>query len=149
MGVVCSSAPTCKEYNVMAAGVACFVQTCDQVITGRQFQYDRSIEIIQEEEYLEDVDFDDIKRYDLLKKIGNPTFNIPRSSQYSNWASAENNHKTQKYHGKYQQKWQKKIQGQNTRGPSAVNHFSPTKKHQKMFGAASPSAPQAPPGLQR
>ena len=36
-------------------------QTCDQTITGRNFNYARALEIIQEEEYLEESDFDDIR----------------------------------------------------------------------------------------
>ena len=30
-------------------------------ISGRKFGYDRSLEIVQDEEYLEDVDFDEIR----------------------------------------------------------------------------------------
>ena len=56
------------------------------IILGRNFEYDRALEIIQEEEYLEDVDFDDIKRYDtsyLYKKMSEiiPDFNIPKDKQ--------------------------------------------------------------------
>ena len=39
-------------------------------ITGRNFEYDEALEIIQFEEYSEDIDFDEIKRYDIHKKIG-------------------------------------------------------------------------------
>ena len=39
-------------------------------ITGRNFEYDEALEIIQFEEYSEDIDFDEIKRYDIQKKIG-------------------------------------------------------------------------------
>merc|ERR1712223_175282 len=63
--------------------------------------YDRSLEIIQEEEYLDDIDFDDIKRYDvsyLHKRSLN--FDIPKSSQYSVWAPAEGN-ENQQYNGMY------------------------------------------------
>ena len=59
------------------------------------------MEIIQEEEYLDDIDFDDIKRYDvsyLYKRSLN--FDIPKSSQYSVWAPAEGN-KNEQYNGKY------------------------------------------------
>ena len=54
---------------------------------GRQFGYDRALEIVQDEQYLEDVDFDEIRRYDILKKIGefNPNFNIPESRQKIQW----------------------------------------------------------------
>ena len=49
-------------------------------ISGRQFAYDRALEIIQDEQYLEDLDFDKIRGYanvDILKKIGkfNPNSN--------------------------------------------------------------------------
>ena len=74
------------------------------MILGRQFQYDRALEIIQEEEYLEDADFDDIKRYYILKKIGNinPNFNVPKSQQNSNWMSSHRDaHRNIKYSGKY------------------------------------------------
>jgi len=90
----------------MSAGAACFVQTCDQVISGRQFNYDRALEIVQEEEYLEDSDFDDIKRYDILKKIGdfNPDFNIPKSRQHNNWLPVQDQqsgHQNYTYNGKF------------------------------------------------
>ena len=36
-------------------------RTCDQQITGRNLEYNRALEIIQNEEYLDDSDFDEIK----------------------------------------------------------------------------------------
>ena len=38
---------------------------------------------MQDEEYLDDIDFDEIRRYDILKKIGefNPNMNIPKNHQ--------------------------------------------------------------------
>jgi len=48
---------------------ACFEQTCDQTITGRQFEYEEALSIIQEERYLEDADIDDIRRNDLFRKL--------------------------------------------------------------------------------
>ena len=38
---------------------------------------------MQDEEYLEDVDFDEIRRYDILKKLGefDPNVNVPRNHQ--------------------------------------------------------------------
>ena len=58
-----------------------------KLFIGRQFGYDRALEIVQDEQYLEDVDFDEIRRYDILKKIGefNPNFNIPESRQKIQW----------------------------------------------------------------
>ncbi len=41
---------------------ACYVQTCDQTITGRQLGYTRALEIVQNEEYLEAADTDLIRR---------------------------------------------------------------------------------------
>ena len=54
---------------------------------GRQFGFDRALEVVQDEQYLDDVDFDEIRRYDILKKIGefNPNFNIPESHQKIQW----------------------------------------------------------------
>ena len=58
---------------------------------GRNFDYDSALTIVQDEEYLEDVDFDDIRRlrrsdvdyYEIYKKIGSfdQNFNVPKSEQ--------------------------------------------------------------------
>ena len=40
-------------------------------IIGRNFEYDEALKIVQFEEYTEDIDFDEIKRYDIQKRIGN------------------------------------------------------------------------------
>ena len=47
------------------------------IITGRQFSYDRALQIVQDETYLENSDFDDIR------KIGrfDPNMNIPEIRQ--------------------------------------------------------------------
>ena len=37
------------------------VQTCDQAIIFRNFDYSRALEIVQDEEYLDDVNFDEIR----------------------------------------------------------------------------------------
>ena len=37
------------------------VQTCDQAITFRNFDYARVLEVVQDQEYLDDVDFDEIR----------------------------------------------------------------------------------------
>ena len=68
------------------------------LILGRQFQYDRALEIIQDEEYLEDADFDDVRRNDILKKMGNfnPNFNIPSKRQHR-----IDKDRNKKYRGKY------------------------------------------------
>ena len=40
-------------------------------ILGRNFEYDEALKIIQFEEYTEDIDFDEIKRYDVQKRAVN------------------------------------------------------------------------------
>ena len=74
------------------------------MILGRQFQYDRALEIIQDEEYLEDADFDDVRRNDILKKMGkvDPNFNIPKKHQQKILAPSHGD-QNQKYLGKYAQ----------------------------------------------
>jgi len=42
-------------------------QTCDRTVTGRNFDYASALSVIQEEDYLEDEDFDDIR---LIRKQG-------------------------------------------------------------------------------
>ena len=37
---------------------------------GRNFEYDEALKIVQFEEYTEDIDFDEIKRYDVQKRSG-------------------------------------------------------------------------------
>ena len=51
--------------------------------TGRGFRYGRSLEIIQDQEYLRDIEFDEIRRYDILEKIGefDRNVNIPKNRQ--------------------------------------------------------------------
>ena len=39
-------------------------------IIGRNFEYDEALKIVQFEEYTEDINFDDIKRHDVQKRIG-------------------------------------------------------------------------------
>ncbi len=41
----------------------CYVQTCDQTITGRNLLYSRALEIVQDEEYLTAADLDIIRRH--------------------------------------------------------------------------------------
>ena len=43
---------------------------------GRNQQYDRALEIVENEEYLQDLNFDEIKRYDIQKRIGNRKINL-------------------------------------------------------------------------
>ena len=38
-------------------------------IVGRNFEYDEALKIIQFEEYTDDINFDEIKRYDVQKRI--------------------------------------------------------------------------------
>ena len=61
---------------------------------GRNFDYDSALTIIQEEEYLEDLDVDDIRRlrrrdinyFEIYKKIGSfdHDVNVPKSKQRIN-----------------------------------------------------------------
>ncbi len=46
----------------------CYVQTCDQTITGRQLAYNRALDIVQNEEYLEVADTDIIRRQFTVKE---------------------------------------------------------------------------------
>ena len=46
----------------------CYVQTCDQQITGRMLSYRRSLDIIQNEEYLQVADLDIIRRKFTVKE---------------------------------------------------------------------------------
>ena len=57
------------------------IQLIPMIITGRQFSYERALQIIQDETYLETSDFDEIR------KIGrfDPNMNIPRIRQ--RWTS--------------------------------------------------------------
>ena len=62
-------APTTSAAPAIALRQECFTRICDQTISGRQLVYDRALEIIQDEEYLNDVDFDEIKRQRLKRQI--------------------------------------------------------------------------------
>ena len=43
---------------------------------GRNQEYDRALEIVENEEYLQDLNFDEIKRYDVQKRIVNRKKNL-------------------------------------------------------------------------
>ena len=112
---------------------------------------------------MEDVDFDDIKRYDTsylqhrFSKI-NLDFNIPKESQYSKWAPAQNV-EDRKYSEKHFKDLQnvelktlddrKQIDVTNIGDTTNTKHLSKAKKNEKITGTAPPSPPKAPPGLQR
>ena len=59
------------------------INTFLKIVIGRQFGYDRALEIVQDEQYLEDSDFDEIKRLDIIKKTGefNPDLNLPEEQR--------------------------------------------------------------------
>ena len=86
---------------IQAAGYngACMViNTFLKIVIGRQFGYNRALEIVQDEQYLEDSDFDEIRRLDVIKKIGefNPDLNLPKQHQkgwLANLANVASNHK--------------------------------------------------------
>ena len=70
-------------------------------LLGRQFNYEDALTIMQDEEYLEDADFDDIKRYDIFQKIDNfdTNFKIHKKIQQINRTPKENHHNLEKnYH---------------------------------------------------
>ena len=60
-------------------------------IIGRNFEYDEALKIVQFEEYTEDINFDEIKRYDIHKRIGN-------------FDQESNTRKGRKHGGKYSNK---------------------------------------------
>ena len=62
-------APTASAAPTIALRQECFTRICDQTISGRQLVYTRALEIIQDEEYLDDVDFDEIKRQRIKRQI--------------------------------------------------------------------------------
>ena len=53
-------------------------QKCDQTITGRNFMYSRALDIIQNEEYLDQSDFDEIR----LKRIRRQTDTVTNGMSY-------------------------------------------------------------------
>ena len=52
---------------------------------GRQFSYDQALQIMQDEDYLEDADFDDIKRKDKVDKYGHFKSDSSTQIKYSGW----------------------------------------------------------------
>ena len=50
----------------------CLVRNCDRTITGRRLRYARILQIIQNEEYLTEDDFDEIRRKD--EHVSSSTF---------------------------------------------------------------------------
>lgn len=56
---------------------ACFAAIKNiKSILGRNLEYDQALEIVENEEYLQDLNFDEIKRYDIQKRIGNRKINL-------------------------------------------------------------------------
>ena len=68
--------------SVMIFAEMCFLaesqlcRRCDQIISGRNLAYSRALEIIQEEDYLDEEEFDEI-RYKRHLKVKNP-YNFER-----------------------------------------------------------------------
>jgi len=109
-------------------------------IAGRQFQYDRALEIIQEEEYLEDVDFNDIKRYDVssfYKRIGqiNTDFNVFKGSQDSIWATSpdQNRKKGKKENSEQFQKQKRSLDNQYYTGKYSLHHYKHNQRQMKSI----------------
>ena len=74
------------------------VQLTLMIVTGRQFSYDRALQILQDETYLEDSDFDEIR------KIGQFDPNMNISETHQRWISKAPKYKykgkTHNPHGK-------------------------------------------------
>ena len=49
-----------KFLLISASNPSCYVQTCDQTITGRNLKYKQALDIVQSEQYLTATDFDEI-----------------------------------------------------------------------------------------
>ena len=102
-------------------------------IIGRQFQYDRALEIIQDEEYLEDADEDEIKRSDNVRKIIKPNleFKNPKHVYYGEWNALQNQQihfKRDNYHRK---ETQLKFFSQKNKAENYENHLNKNKKKYK------------------
>ena len=74
------------------------VQTCDQAITYRNFNYARALEVVQDEEYLDDSDFDEIrlrrKQGEVFQAIDN--FNEKVDNKFDILGESDNEY--QEYH---------------------------------------------------
>ena len=56
-----------KFLLISASNPSCYVQTCDQTITGRNLKYKQALDIVQSEEYLMATDFDEIYKYKIKR----------------------------------------------------------------------------------
>merc|ERR1712223_603139 len=68
-------------------------QTCDRTITGRNFDYGQALSIIQDEEYLEDEDFDNIRFY---RKHGNVLESIETAQEKYEPDADETHHRSKR-----------------------------------------------------
>ena len=59
-------------------------------ILGRNFEYDEALKIIQFEEYTDDINFDEIKRYDIQKRIGDRKINLRKRRELGVKNAGEN-----------------------------------------------------------
>ena len=72
-------------------------------IIGRNFEYDEALKIVQFEEYTEDINFDEIKRYDIEeKRIGNRKTNLRKRRELGvkNTGKIGHNKQNKKVHSK-------------------------------------------------
>ena len=100
-------------------------------LPGRQFSYEDALTIMQDEEYLDDVDFDDIKRYDGFQKIDsfNANHKTFRIAQQIDRTPNENHHNPEKnYH----------IDGENIfqdkrKGKQLVQRYNHEIKNEQSF----------------
>ena len=58
----------------------CYVQTCHQIISGRNLRYSRALQIIQSEEYLNAVDIPMLQIYQNYHRVKRGTITLPISS---------------------------------------------------------------------
>jgi len=56
-----------RQNRQTKTNASCFVQTCEQVVSGRDLSYERALEIIQSEEYLTVVDIGILRKTDEIE----------------------------------------------------------------------------------
>ena len=83
---------------------SCFVQSCEQIITGRYLYYNRIIEILQNEEYLREANLEHFYEHDgqiFQHRSSNNNAIDPESNQFStNVVQEEILHDPQQFHEK-------------------------------------------------
>ena len=69
-----------------------YLRVCSFNFSGRQFEYDTVLQLIQNEDYLEDADIDELRRRDSVEKTGdfNADYDIPKHLDQNNWTPLQN-----------------------------------------------------------